>query len=418
MDPLRTPHRLPVSVAVISLLLLAAPLARAGEEPESAPAAAEAAPAAAVADDEAPPEDAAPTTAAETAPKKSANIGSVTDEVSVDRADSTPGNPRAGGIGNHLGASFNLGEAWAIDLGFDFTATQGTPPSTGTAFGDSGGRATSFSLGLDWDPNDHLSLGASLGFSPKAATASDTSLVFSASTTSTVQVSADAKLRSENSSATAGLTLSYDTAGESDLEWTFSGAVTGSHLDTTQVVTEVRRADGTILTAKELKLICDRAGGTCKKSLRQALNARAYQLDSLEFGASVMATIFGATDVRLGADVWAYSEDPTEVGFFSIAGAKSSGVSGGGGVPIAPMRGDVKLEVTHRFGAFSVRAAASGGGYVAGTGGGTYGGGLRLQYKITKTFRLWLTASARHDVDADGNDSVSRSGSLGAGLRF
>ena len=131
-----------------------------------------------------------------------------------------------------------------------------------------------------------------------------------------------------------------------------------------------------------------------------------------------MATIFTDTDVRVAADAWAYSQDPNDVGFFAITNQRSGGVSGGGGVPIAPMRGDVKLEVTHRFGDFSARVAFSGGSYVAGTGGGTYGGGLRFQYKFTRSFRLWLTLGARHDVDAAGTDSFSRSGSLGAGLRF
>ena len=51
-------------------------------------------------------------------------------------------------------------------------------------------------------------------------------------------------------------------------------------------------------------------------------------------------------------------------------------------------------------------------------GGSTYGGGLKAQYKFSKAFRLWVNLSARHSVDDVLNDSVSRSVSLGAALRF
>ena len=410
MQPHRTLHHTAAIALAPILLCLFAPQLRADEPAKSAPEAP------AAADDELPPEDAAASGGtADPTSKKSASLGSVSDEITTDKADSTPDNPRAGGVSNHLAASFNLGEQWAIDASFDYNATQGTAPAAGAAFGDSGGKATSFSLGADFDPNDHVSLGASLSLSPKATTVSDTSLTVTAGTTDTTY---DARLRADNLAAGLGLTASYDTAGDSDLEWTFSGSVTGSHLVTTQVVTALAGPNGKVIKKSDLIAYCNSGSGKCKKSLRQALQEQQYTLDSVEFGGSVMATIFTDTDLRVGADVWAYSQDPNDVGFFSITGPKSGGASGGGGVPIAPMQGDVKVELTQRIGAFSARLSFSGGSYVAGTGGGTYGGGLRLQYKFTKAFRLWLTLAARHDVDAGGADTVSRSGSLGVGLRF
>ena len=405
MDRPRTLHRARTVAVFLVALAIALP-ARAGQEPKAAPAAST--------DDELPPDDLV-TAEAETAPKKSGSIGLLTDELSTDKADSTPANPRAGGVRNHLAASFNLGEEWALDLGFDYSTSQGTPPPPGSAFGDNGGKSTSFSLGVDWDPNDHYSLGASVNFSPKSTTISGTSLTFSSNGK---DVATDARLRADNSSGSAALSFSYDTAGESTLEWTVAADVTGAHLDTAQVVTAVQRADGQVISKQQLVTYCNANPKKCSRALAAALRERDYQLDSLVLGGSVMATIFTDTDVRLGGDVWAYSEDPTDVGFFSIAGGKAAGVQGGGGVPIAPMRADLKLDVTHRFGDFSAKLSASGGSYVAGTGGGTYGGGLKLQYKFTKRFRLWLIGSIRHDVDDAGRDSVSRSGSLGAGLRF
>jgi hypothetical protein len=375
-------------------------------KPADAPAAAE--------EDPVPPEGDAPAAEAAAAPaaKKGPSTGSVTEELTVDKADSTPENPRAGSASNHLAASFNLGEEWALDFSFDFTATQAA--DTGSApFPDRGGKATSFGIGADWDPNDHVSLGAVFNFSPKSTNISGTTLDYTAGNKSTTL---DAQLRADSSSANAGLSFNYDTAGDGDLEWTFSLGVTGSQLDTTQVVTAVQLRNGTSISKSQLGTYCTNNPKACPKTLKAALKERAYTLDSAQLSAGVMATIFEDTDLGVTVDHWLYDQDPTEVGYFSLTGQK--GFSGGGGVPIAPMNSDVRVDLIHRFGAFSVKVNGSVGGYVDGTGGGTYGGGVKLQYKFSKQFRLWLTLAARHDVDDSGADSVSRSGALGAGLRF
>ena len=371
----------------------------------------------AVEEDPVPPEGEAPSAdgaaAGAPAPKKGPSTGSVTEELTVDKADSTPDNPRAGSGSNHLAASFNLGEQWALDFSFDFTATQAPDPS-GQKFPDQGGKATSFGLGTDWDPNDHISLGAVFNFSPKSTNLSGTTLDYQSGPGKTTTL--DAQLRADSSSANAGLSFNYDTAGDGDLEWTFSLGVTGSQLDTTQQVTQVQLRNGDKLNKGDLNTYCTSNPKACPKTLRSALKERAYTLDSAQLSAGAMATIFEDTDLGVTFDRWLYDQDPTDVGYFSLTGQK--GFSGGGGVPIAPMKSDVRVDLTHRFGALSVRVNGSLGGYVDGTGGGTYSGGVRVQYKFTKEFRLWLTLGARHDVDDAGADSVSRSGSLGASLRF
>ena len=250
-------------------------------------------------------------------------------------------------------------------------------------------------------------------FSPKSANLSGTTLDYQSGGKSTTL---DAELRAISSSANAGLSFNYDTAGDSNLEWTFSLGATGAHLDTDQVVTQVQLRNGQSISKAGLNSYCTSNPKACPKTLRSALKERDYTLDSLQMSAGAMATLFEDTDLGVTFDRWVYDQDPTEVGYFSLTGQK--GFSGGGGVPIAPMKSDVRVDLTHRFGALSVKVNGSVGGYVDGTGGGTYGGGVKVQYKLGKQLRLWLTLAARHDVDDSGADSVSRSGALGAGLRF
>jgi hypothetical protein len=379
------------------------------------PASAQEAQKPAVDDDPVPP-DALSEPAQEPAPApKPPSRGSIKEEVTLDKADSTEENPRAGAFSNHLAGSFNVGEKWAVDLNFDYTATEGTPAPPGQIFSSPGGKSTAFGLGLDWDPSDHLSFGALVSASPRSTTISATTLDYVGALGKTTTL--DAQIHSEASSVSGGFTASYDTAGDSDLELAFTAGATANHLDSTQVITNVELRNGQAITKAALVNYCKNFPTVCPKALRAALKEQDYPLDSLQLSLGTVATIFGDTDVGVTGDVWLYDQDPTQAGYFSLTQGKA-GVSGGGGVPIAPMREDVRLDLTHRFGDLSVKLNGALGGYVSGTGGGTYGGGLKVQYKFTRSFRMWVTLSARHDVDDQGNDSVSRSGSLGAAFRF
>ncbi|MGZ6123811.1 MAG: hypothetical protein ACXWLR_02570, partial [Myxococcales bacterium] len=101
------------------------------------------------------------------------------------------------------------------------------------------------------------------------------------------------------------------------------------------------------------------------------------------------------------------------IGYFGVAS-----LGQGAGLPIAPLRYLVRPEVLHRFGDFSAKLWLQTGEYVAGTGQSTAAVGLKLQYRFSKAFRAWVTASGQRDVDAA--DSVSRFGTIstGAGYRW
>jgi hypothetical protein len=129
-------------------------------------------------------------------------------------------------------------------------------------------------------------------------------------------------------------------------------------------------------------------------------------------------TFAADTDVRLFGSYYAYEQDPSQVGYFSVGSAGREQIAGGSGVPIAPLRYLVRPEVVERLGDFSVRLWVQGGRYVAGTAQTTRSAGLKLQYKFTNAFKMWATATGQRDVDSDGAISSTWGGTLGAGYKF
>jgi hypothetical protein len=348
--------------------------------------------------------------------------GSVSNETSLTRSDTTAGNPRAGSFGDRLSASFTFFDAWTIDLGFSFSAIEGTTPATGASFGDSGGKSVGLSGGLGWQATPQLSLGVSFDLSPRSTTQSTTSLAFdipgSSNTVSTVTT--DAELRSQSGGGELGLSATWETNGDTALEWRFGVEVDSQRITSEQQVLQVRRRDtGALVTSSDLKAFCSGkgSGSRCAAALQTALSGQSYSLDVGKLSLTAGATLFDDTDLALTLDGWAYAQDPAQVGYFSLTSG-AHGVSGGGGVPIAPMRSSLGAQLTHRFGDLSVRLQGSAGRYVEQTGGSTFSGGARVQYRFTRWLRAWITLSARHDVDAVGSGSVSRSGAGGIGVRF
>jgi hypothetical protein len=345
---------------------------------------------------------------------------SISDELSMGTTQSTPENPRAGNVADSLNGTFELNERWSLTAGATVTLEGQTPAAGKGAFGTSGQAISLFSVGADWDPNDHVTFGATLDFSPESTQRSGTQLAFQ--DPNGVSRPANALLNVNSSQAAVGLDFGYDTAGESALELSFSGGVTLSKYSTTQTVSEIRFAD-TNKPADRAQIIayCNSVAGTkkaCSQALRKALQTHSAELDSARFSLGAIATLATDTDVGLTGEYYVYQQDPTAVGYFSVGAAGRQTISGGTGVPLAPLQYLVRPEVAHRFGDFSAKVWVQAGAYVAGAGQGTAGVGTRLQYKVTRKVKLWVTASGQRDVDLTGASSNSGSFALGAAYRF
>jgi len=314
---------------------------------------------------------------------------SVSDEAAFNSAQSTGSNPRTGYMSDSLNASFDVTEQLSLNAGAMITLEGRTPAAARGQFGTSGSSIMAFSAGLDWEPTDNWSLGATFDLSPQSTQFVGTQVQLSTSGTQ-----GDALLRSQTSSYDGAFDLSYDTAGDSDLEFSFMGGVTFSHLDADQAIVRVRNAaTGAASTPQQIRDYC--VSHKCPSGLLQALRPQTgVTLDSQRFSLGATATVARDTDLALSGDYYHYQQDPTAVGFFSVATVGHFGA----GLPIAPLHYMIRPEVLHRFGDFSAKLWVQAGKYVEGGGDTTKGIGLKLQYKFTKKFRTWLTVTGQSDI--------------------
>jgi hypothetical protein len=334
----------------------------------------------------------------------SSRASSVSDELGASGTQSTAQNPRSGSFGNLLAASIDLGEHWTLNAAALVTVESPTPAPAGAAFADRGGTVTDFSAGVDWEAADNWTLGLTVDVSPQSTISSDARIPLAAGP-------GDALIRATSSNASLELLAAYDTAGISDLEWFFTGAISLGRFETVQRITAAQRADGSSLSEADLRSECSPLRSRCH-ALLPAIDGLSDELRSARISAGALATVQAQTDVGLTADYYLYADDPANVGVFPIAAVGRFGA----GAPIAPLRWLVRPEVAHRFGAFSLKLWGQAGEYVADVGQGTAGLGLKAQYRFSRSFRAWISARGQRDVANSGQ--VSRTGLLAVGAAY
>src|ERR1700682_5800479 len=194
------------------------------------------------------------------------HANSISDQVSVFRPQSTDTGPRVGSLSNSFDASFDLSDHWALSAGAMVTMQGQSPAAQRGQFGSSGNLITLFSLGVDFEANEHWSFSANFDFSPQSTQYAGIEVLLTQVSPQTRRPCSmpnpdpgcevdPARVRSQTSQLSPGLSATYETAGESDLEWSFNAAASYSHLDTTQKITEVRTDSGTA-TAQQVRDFC------------------------------------------------------------------------------------------------------------------------------------------------------------------
>lgn len=340
-----------------------------------------------------------------------ASASSVSNEISVNSTQPTDVNPRSGSVSDSLRASFDVAEPLSLNLGASLTSQNNSPAPVGN---DSGSAAVALlTAGIDWELADSWTLGLSADWSPHTTQFADAPLPLAAET-------GTAHIRSRTAQVAGGVDLSYDTGGTSELEWSFSAGLEVTRWNIDQTVPLVTTANGTVLTSAQVRsninTYCSRhpAVRNCGRAVLRDLTATPFVLDSQQVSASATAIVRRDTDLTLSADYYNYVEDATQAAFASLI----FNGRGGAGVPVAPLHYVIRPEVTHRFGDLSAKLWVQGGEYVPNAGGTTAGAGLRLQYKFTRTYRMWISASGQRDEDEHGNETRSGALALGAGYRF
>lgn len=341
-----------------------------------------------------------------------ARASNVSNEISVNSTQATDTNPRSGSVSDTLSASFDLGETLTLDLAGTLTSQSDSPALPPAPPPPSGSGAVALvNLGLDWEANDNWTFGLTTAWSPESTQFADVP----------ISGNYDGLIRSKASQVAAGADVTYDTSGDSNLEWSFTGGLEATRWNIDQAVPRVTNlATGKTVTSAQVRAAVDQFCQSnpkvknCGRAVKTALSATPFVLDSQRLSAGVTAIVSKDTDLTLSGDYYHYSEDATQTAYFSLI----FNGRGGAGVPVAPLLFTVRPEIAHRFGDFSVKLWVQGGRYVPGTGDSTAGTGLKLQYKFTKTFKMSATLSAQRDVDAQGNETKSGTFALAAGYRF
>ena len=129
----------------------------------------------------------------------------------------------------------------------------------------------------------------------------------------------------------------------------------------------------------------------------------------------VLHTIEDTTDLGLNASYYLYDEDPTQLGYYSLATLGRGNL--GNGVSIAPLRYTVTPTIGDRWGALSGTLAVTYGMYIRDVSYEVTTS-LRVQYKLklegAARLKLYSQLAGSRAADPEGNTTTSMSLALGA----
>jgi hypothetical protein len=147
-------------------------------------------------------------------------------------------------------------------------------------------------------------------------------------------------------------------------------------------------------------------------------------LNTLTLTAGFTETFLQNTDVSVGASYFIYDQDPTMLGYYSLAvrGRTAGGTSRtsdraqgaidfGGGVPLEPFLYQFDLGVAQTFGGFRLALSGAYGEYYDDTGL-QITGGLRASYKFNKHWKLTASFVLSDDVESGSDAVLSPMGTL------
>src|SRR5260370_15140360 len=340
-----------------------------------------------------------------------AHAHSISDQVGGYRPQSTDTSPRVGSVTDSFDANFDLSDQWSLSPGAMATLQGKSPASERGQFGSSGNLISLFSLGLDFEANEHWTFTANVDLSPRSTQYAGTEVLLTQYVPKSNPLVAcmmpspapgcevdPVLVRWQTSQLSPGLSVGYETAGESDLEWSFNAAASYSHLETLQKITLVRPPAGRA-SAQQVRDFCAASPATCPSALLRLLVEQESPLDWERLSLSATAIVSKDTDLTLSGDYYIYQQDPAQVAYFTfVVAGRSPSQAGGNGVSIAPLHYQIRPEILQRFGDFSAKLWVQAGRDEPGTGQSTAGVGIKLPYKFSKAFKMWVTGGGRKGV--------------------
>ncbi len=336
----------------------------------------------------------------------------VSETAGFDSTQQTPSNPRTGSVNDGLAASLDLNDKWSLELDLAGTHDEVTKAVAGSNMRANGGNVFAGALEADFAPTSKWFFDASINFSPATMVQSTTTVAFTPNggNDQGQEVDADGLINARSSSVGGAVIASWDNGGN-PWDTNVIGVIKASHLSTTQALAALATPRGPVDLA-ELRAYCAGGGAgkpVCRR-LGKSLRLLPAQLDEMSIGFVLDETIATNNDLALSGDYYLYSQDPTEVGYFSIASVGRSATVGNG-VLLAPQVWDASLSYTRTLGIFEVGLGLGYGPYCG--GGAARSLTLKAGWHITKRWKLDGSALLDSDIDTDGSTVGSFTGALG-----
>jgi hypothetical protein len=331
------------------------------------------------------------------------------DELSVGNTQQTATTPQAMWLADKLAGFWDANEHWQLRA--DLTGTRMyTRTLTSTGLGEPADVLLA-SPSLEYDPNECWSIRGVASWSPSSPFASSAS--FPMRTAAGTTMPAQAALDGQSGSKGGALWLGYDST-DRVFPISFTSDITATQFQMQQQITSAIDAAGNNLTIADLDAYC--AANSCTRELQSTLHKHHSSLTQIVVDGNVSQTLWKDTEIGLDAAYYAYTKDPTKVGYFA-SGALGRTTTSGAGMGIAPYELTVMPDLIHRFGQLMVMSSLSYGRYVDAEGYDLTAT-VRLQYKLKLTgarrLKLWTKLTGSRDIDATNATSHTTSAAVGA----
>jgi hypothetical protein len=361
-----------------------------------------------------------------------AQASSVSNEVGGQVTQTTPSNPRAGNVADLLKANVDVADFLVLRAAIGFTYEFATQTPAGGAFQGTATSVFAFSLGLDWEVTDALTLSLDGVFSPSSSQSANTIITLTGPAGGAVE--RNGLLATEASSYGADLSGDYLIGNPlaEGLALSVDADVGWLALTVEQTLEQLENEMGTAAAnIDRIRTFCSSTTVPADvrrcQALKPLLSNGSDTLDEFRLATGATLTVNVHTDVGLHGAYYLYNKDPSDFGYYS---ALTSGrtalhnISLGNGVPLAPYLFTIRPDVTQRLGPvslglwyqFAVYASDLGSSQVV---------GARVQWAIGEQWKVWVTGSFQVDIQppfSTGSPTASGtqttlSGAFAAGFR-
>lgn len=334
-----------------------------------------------------------------------ASGSSVSNEVGGQVTQTTPSNPRAGNVADLFKANMDVAEALVLRAAVGFTYEFATPTPTGGSFKGTDTSVFAFSLGLDWEVTEALSLSVDGVVSPSSTQAANTVITLTGPLGGTVD--RNGLLQTVASSYGAGVSADYSIGNPlaDRLAFTLDADVGWLAITVDQSLERLENEMGTAgESVARIRSFCETTTVPAQvhrcQALQSLLGTGTDTLNEFRLAAGATVTVARDTDVGLHAAYYLYSQDPADFGYYSALNSGRTAlhnVSLGNGVPLAPYLFTVRPDVTQRLGRLSLGLWYQFGLYASDLGTSQVVG-VRVQWALNDAWKLWVTGSLQVDL--------------------